>query len=123
MYDKKMSLLPFFFCLILFCSCRTIPPSQTGRADQVRTDLSEVAGIQQDIAETSTNIESTVSELGDTVSDLGNTIRDINSTVEQSAAGSDEFAAIIQRVRERETIGDPKTNHRTDESGGENMGT
>lgn len=123
MYDKKMSLLPFFFCIILFCSCRTIPPSQTGRADQVRTDLSEIAGIQQDIADTSTDIESTVSGLGETISDVGITIKDINATVEQSSDGSDEFAAIIQRVRERETIRDPKTKNRTDENGGEVMGT
>lgn len=123
MYDKKRSLLPFFFCLILFYGCRTIPSNQPGGANPVRSDLSDVSAVQQIIADTSTDIESTVSGLGDTVSDLGNTIKDINATVEQSSDGSDEFAAIIQRVRERETIRDPKTKNRTDENGGEVMGT
>lgn len=123
MYDKKRSLLPFFFCIILFCSCRTIPSNQPGGANQVRSDLSDVSAVQQIIADTSTDIESTVSGLGETISDVGITIKDINATVEQSSSGSDEFESIIQRVRERETIGDPKTKNRTDESGGEIMGT
>ena len=123
MYDKKRFLLLLVFCFFLSCSCRTIPSNQTGGVDQVRDDLSEVAGIQQDIADTSTDIESTVSGLGETISDVGITIKDINATVEQSSSGSDEFESIIQRVRERETIGDPKAKNRTDEDGGEIMGT